>query len=139
MNKHYVGRDESKKDRYEYVCTWCALPLGSKDFLIKRGGTDREPEDLNVLIHQMRLVRNRELGSVPTAQRMREVEEQVEHVRWYFESAQGESFGRKWREYHISLTGILWRVFEKPPGPDFSPYPFTGLRQKASESDFLVC
>jgi hypothetical protein len=130
VNKHYVGRDESKKDRYEYVCTWCALALGSKDFLRKRGGTDREPEDLNVLIQQMRLVRGGEPASFPTAQKMREVQEQVEHFKWYFESEQGKSFGRKWKEYHISFTGILWRAFKEPPGPDFNPYPFTGLLMK---------
>ncbi len=127
VKKQFTGKTESGEYKYEYLCSWCALPLGYMDFLRNRGGTDRSFEDLDILIDQLRLVRKGDPPGFPTPEKLNKQREEVEYFDWYFDRQQGQAFGKKWEEYHISYTGILWAKFEEPPGPDFDPYPFNGL------------
>lgn len=123
-----LGRYGSNENKYGYVCTWCVLALGisSTDFLRRRGGLDHEYEGLNTLIDQLRLVRRGESPDFPTVEESKKLQEEVEHFDWYFDNEQGEDFGKKWKDYHVSYTGVLWATFKEPPGPDFNPFPFTG-------------
>jgi hypothetical protein len=112
--ERYVREPDAVKSKNIFICNWCALTLynNSKDFLDKRGGSDKDYCDFNSLWFKLGFLKTDEphySTQDPRGDLIRNVN------RWgYFEEHKGIAFGEKWENYFVTYTGIVLRIYQNP-------------------------